>query len=169
MLARLARRAADLRRTVPAAALSLSVAAAAMSPAPARADNDDLRRALAALAALGIIAYAIDERNDRERERERARRPVAVPEPPRHPAPERPSRPRGPGFLPAACVVENGTRPHEYGTRRDRRVVGERCLRRSNIRIGRLPDACRGTVHIGGRDRPTYGFACLREAGYRFR
>ena len=168
MIAPAARLLADLRRSVPAAALSLSVAVAGLLPAPARADNEDLRRALAALAAIGIIAYAVNESNDRESER----RPVCTPQPPRphRPViePPRPPRPNA-GFLPVECVRDNATPPRDFGTRYDRRVVAQPCLRRSNVRIDTLPQQCRGTAYLRGRERPAFGFSCLRQAGYRFR
>ncbi|MGR3540491.1 MAG: hypothetical protein ACU0BS_03575 [Hasllibacter sp.] len=172
MIRPLIRFAADLRRSVPAAALSLALVASATAPGAARADSEDVRRARAALAALGIIAYAIDEANDRDRDRRvvvrpdppRPHRPVI--EPPR--APHVPAGPRA-GFLPVECVRANGTPPRDYGTRYDRRIVPIRCLHRSNVRVGTLPRQCRGTAAQTGRGQDVFGFACLRQQGYRFR
>ncbi|PRY92806.1 hypothetical protein BCF33_1660 [Hasllibacter halocynthiae] len=150
-------------RAIPAAALSLSVMAAASAPTPASADRKDIARALAILATVGAIAYAVENAQEDD-----GRTLRSLPSPTRPPSGLR-SRAARSEVLPVSCILANGTHPAAFGTRRDRRVVAEGCLHRARIRLESLPEPCKGEVPVGGRDRPVFGFACLRDAGFRFR
>ncbi len=153
-------------------ALSLS-----LSPLPAVAapDGEDVFKALAGLAVLGIIANEI---NDRDRKRSSSNSAVKTHNPswsiegkknprviegeirrPRHvnKAPKHVRRAR----LPDQCLRIVDTR------RGDRLVYGNRCLNRNYIYAEHLPNRCRVTVRTENRNRQVYGARCLARDGWR--
>lgn len=140
-----------LRRLVGAAAtLALTLAGLTAAAMPARADNDDLAKALAAIAALAIIAKTIDD-NDRGYRPP----PVYHPHPRPHPVPEPVRR-----VLPTACAIE-------LNDRGDRDVWYLRpCLRDHGIRVD-LPRRCEAEVRIRGRKVGALRQDCLIDAGFR--
>jgi hypothetical protein len=121
----------------------------ASTAVPARADSDDLAKALAALAIVGIIA------NEAKKSRERARAqqhhnpyPLHQPQPTRHPR------------VPSVCAIEIS------GNSGTATVYGERCLREQGFTF-RLPEYCARTARIYGRNDRIYSDQCLRDAGFR--
>lgn len=118
-----------------AAAMALMTAAASV---PARAD-EDLAKALAAIAVIGLIAKSMDDddrrRDDRRNYRYEDRQ------------------------LPAYCAVDL----------RDRRagvVYAEPCLRNAGVG-GRLPYRCAYDMKVRRKIVTVFPERCLREAGYR--
>ena len=111
--------------------------------APARADNDDLAKALAALAIVGIIASTVN--NNRPRQQEHIYHP---PQPVRVPR------------VPAVCGIEI------QGQRTSATVYGENCLREEGF-DWRLPERCARPARIYGRNDRIYTEHCLRDAGFR--
>jgi hypothetical protein len=118
-----------------AAALALMTAAAAV---PARAD-EDLAKALAAIAVIGLIAKSMDD-DDRRRDDRRAYRYED-------------------NRLPAYCAVD--LRDHRAGV-----VYAEPCLRNAGVG-GRLPYYCSRDMKVHHRLVTVFPERCLREAGYR--
>ncbi len=134
--------------TVAAAATALGLLAS--TAVPARADNDDLAKALAALAIVGILVN--EQRKSRERERARAQQHHKP-----HPHHQQPSRhPR----VPSVCAIEIA------GNSGTATVYGERCLREQGFNF-RLPEYCARTARIYGRNDRIYSDQCLRDAGFR--
>jgi hypothetical protein len=131
---------------VAAAATALGLLAG--TAIPARADNDDLAKALAALAIVGIIAHQANK----NRNRATVYQPVA-PQPPQ-PQPARTTR------VPAACAIEIS------GNSGTATVFGERCLREQGF-TWRLPQYCARSARIYGQNDRIYSDQCLRDAGFR--
>ena len=134
---------------VAAAATALGLLAS--TAIPARADNDDLAKALAALAIVGIIAH--ETKKSRERERARAQQHHNPP-PQYHPQPARQPR------VPSVCAIEIS------GNSGTATVYGERCLRDEGFNF-RLPQYCARTARIYGQSDRIYSDQCLRDAGFR--
>lgn len=125
----------------------------ASTAVPARADGDDLAKALAALAIVGIIAN--EAKQKRERERARAQQyhdPYAYP----HHKPQPTRHPR----VPSVCAIEIA------GNSGTATVYGESCLREQGFNF-RLPEYCARTARIYGRNDRIYSDQCLRDAGFR--
>jgi hypothetical protein len=134
---------------VAAAATALGLLAS--TAIPARADSDDLAKALAALAIVGIIAN--ESKKSRERERARAQQHYNPP-PQYHPQPTRQPR------VPSVCAIEIS------GNSGTAIVYGERCLRDEGFNF-RLPQYCARTARIYGQNDRIYSDQCLRDAGFR--
>lgn len=132
---------------VAAAATALGLLAG--TSVPARADNDDLAKALAALAIVGIIA----SQTNRNRGQQFQYAP-REPHPSHHPRPARLPR------IPATCAIEIS------GNSGTATVYGENCLRQQGINA-RLPEYCARTARIYGQRDRIYSDQCLREAGFR--
>lgn len=118
---------------------------------PARADNDDLVKALAALAVVGIIAHGMNKEKKAKKPRETPKpRPVQkpVPQPIRAP------------YVPEVCAIEI------QGARTAATVYGENCLIRQGF-DWRLPAYCARPARIYGRDDRIYTEQCLQDAGFR--
>lgn len=158
-------------------AAAVSLAAITAAPAPAAADERDFLRALAGLAAVAVIAGAVEQNR-----KQRVTRVQPLPQPlpihrdwhdgrtsqPRwhddtrwnnHPRrDDRPRADRGPR-LPAACALEVGTTyPTTYYT--------EACLRREGVAHG-LPTYCAQQIRSRDWQGRVYEANCLRDAGYR--
>lgn len=151
-----------------ATALGLMTAAAL----PAHADNGrDLARALAAVAAIAIIAKAL--------EKDKAQAAPVYHAPPPHQGPGQPGWGHGgrpqPGWgqphpgqghhaaprLPAQCAIEfPGNRGQVHV------VYAESCLRRAGVQA-RLPRGCQQQVRIRGQQVTVYPAQCLINAGFR--
>lgn len=133
---------------VAAAATALGLLAG--TAIPARADNDDLAKALAALAIVGIIAHQANKN--------RTRAPAYQPYDPYTPQPQ-PQPTRAPR-VPATCAIEI------QGNAGTATVFGERCLRSEGF-DWRLPQHCARTARIYGQNDRIYSDQCLRDAGFR--
>ena len=120
--------------TAVAVALSLLVVGAM----PARADrNEDLAKALAAIAVLGIIV------NEASKDKHK-------------PKPD----PVGHARVPEICAIEIATGERAVT------VYAEQCLRKEGIKQ-QLPQRCAGTIRIYGKRDRIYSAQCLRDAGFR--
>ncbi len=156
-------------------AAAVSLAAITAAPAPAAADDKDLLRALAGIAAVAVIAGAI-EKNNRGNQRVTRQQPVPQAQYPAwrddYPAWRDDRNPR-PGFyqqpqhrvdrrgprLPAVCALEVGNGyPTTYYT--------EACLRREGVARG-LPGYCAQQIRSRDWQGRVYEAECLRDAGYR--
>lgn len=137
--------------TVAGAAVALGLMTAAAVPARA-SDAEDLAKALAAIAAVAIIAKALD--NDRNRPD-----PVQVPGW-GHGGRPAPGWDHGARRLPAQCAID------VPGRHRTHTVYSENCLRRAGVE-GRLPRRCEQEVRIRGRFVTVFPEPCLIEAGFR--
>ena len=129
-----------------ATALALMTAAAAV---PARADSrsDDLAKAIAAIAALALIAKAIDK--DEPKVKPQPGYPVVRPHrPPVHVEP----------LLPAACALRIS------GLRGEKTAYSQDCLRSYGLHL-RLPRHCAHEVRINGHRDRVYAKKCLAKAG----
>lgn len=140
---------------------ALTAAALAFStPVPAAAqDGEDLARAIAGLVALGLIAKAIDDHNDRQA----AARPTV--EAPRYDirrfdGPRHERRRAGP--LPDQCLRRVTTADRD----RERTVYARHCLKRTYAWADRLPEACERRVRTERGARTVYGARCLRRNGF---
>lgn len=134
-----------------------------LSAVPARADGNDVARALAGIAALALIAKAIDDRNDRKAARQQHQY-RHQPLPPHHqprlqprPLPPQAARPG----LPEHCLQVADTVNGPI------RVFSARCLQRNYSQADRLPRSCAQEVWTDRGYRWAYGAACLRQQGYR--
>lgn len=157
------------RRKLTAAIAALAMIGATVTSAPARAaEGDDLARALAAIAALAIIAKAIDDRDDRPAYRPPVHPPHVPPHvPPHRPPywpPHHPPHPHPPyhdiRVLPGSCrvaVVAPDRRREVY-------YLGD-CLRRAGLYD--LPRVCASEVRMNGTRSLVYRDRCLFDRGYR--
>jgi hypothetical protein len=123
-----------------AGAASLALIAGSAVPAHADHKNDDLLRALAAIAAVAIISKAVKD-NQRKHQ---PPAPIKMP------------------VVPGICAIEIGS---GQGM-----VTGftERCLRREGFNY-RLPSGCATRIRVYGRADNFYRKQCLRNAGFTFR
>jgi hypothetical protein len=157
-------------------ALSLSLAPV---PASAGPDGEDIAKALAGLAVLGLIAHSA---NDRKKKR-RAAAAQTVTNPYgsiEHGLPSgrviegeirRPGQPGQKGnywqdrardvALPDQCLLVVRT------DRGDRTAYGKRCLQRNYRHYTKLPNDCRLQVRTDRGVRQVYGARCLRRDGWQ--
>ena len=144
-----------------------TIAAAALAvtgfSAPARADANDAAKIIAGIAALALIAKAIDDRNDRKAARQQHY--THRPQPQHHHQPGLKPRPlphqaARPG-LPDHCLFTANT---AHGPAR---VFGARCLQRNYVQANTLPQACAQQAWTDRGQRWVYNAACLRNQGYR--
>lgn len=167
--------------TTTVAALGIAIA-----PVPAAADSDDLAKILAGIVVTGIIAKAIDDRNDEKsrkrsgtrteygrfgtsdgRYRERDRRRVI--EGRITPYDREDGKRHGPkdgrGYkkqaLPEQCLLRVET------ARGDRLAYGARCLDQRYKFSSKLPSACETVVRTRRGYRAVYGAHCLARDGWR--
>ncbi|MCV6594454.1 MAG: hypothetical protein OIF48_15990 [Silicimonas sp.] len=140
----------------------------ALTPVPAAADGQDLAKALAGLAVIGLIAKAVDDRRDRKKaarlgqieshdgrrvlQGELYRPGTRAPEP-RHNARH--------FALPDQCirVVQGGGR--------DRLVYGARCLQRRYQHSADLPQWCERDLRTDRGLRRVFAARCLARDGWR--
>ncbi len=148
--------AANARRRFVATLAGAAVALGAMTAAavPARAsDGEDLAKALAAIAAVAIIAKAV------EKDRAAAPRPDPV-QVQGWGQGHGGKWDRGARRLPAQCAIE------VQGRKRTHVVYSENCLRRAGVE-GRLPRYCQQDVRLRGRHVAVFPEDCLLDAGFR--
>ncbi|MCG6884775.1 MAG: hypothetical protein LJE62_13575 [Silicimonas sp.] len=166
-----------MRTRITKLALSgLTAFSLAFAPMPASAaDGEDIAKAIAGLAILGIIAKAASDRDDRQTsrsadtrywpygriERDENRRVIEGEiRRPGHGSSKFDDRYKR-AKLPDACRLIVDTR---HG---DRNVYGKYCLARQFKYANRLPSRCEILVRDGGRPRLVYGSHCLAREGWR--
>ncbi|MEM6891530.1 MAG: hypothetical protein AAF636_25920 [Pseudomonadota bacterium] len=145
-------------------------------PATAGPDGEDLAKALAGFAVIGLIASAA---NDRKKKRQAEASSSILGSPFR--SIENPNSPRIIGGeirrprshngnirnvfrrapLPDRCLRIVST------VRGDRAVYGARCLSRNYVYSNRLPDRCELQIRTQNRIRNAYGVRCLRRDGWQ--
>ena len=146
-----------------------------LTPVPAAADGEDIAKALAGLAILGLIAKSIDDRNDRKKANAaevsrlntfddrrgtriiggELRRPGEA-----HRRSNRPAKYKR-HALPDRCLRLLET------DRRDRLVYTRHCLNRNYRHANRLPDHCERKVRTDRGLRTVYGARCLARDGWQ--
>ncbi len=138
------------------------------SPAPVQAqDNNNVAGVIAGIVALGLLAKAIDDHNDRDRARAAAaaRANSQLSNPPRdtwgrlggYEDRQRARTQR----LPEQCLRRIVT------DRGDRNAYSRHCLRRNYARADRLPSSCERQVQTQRGPRTVYAARCLKRNGYR--
>jgi hypothetical protein len=136
-----------------------AVAITGFSAAPARAGQDDLNKALAALAGLAVLGVVIHHvRDDDKKERRRVidRRYDPYDPPISRPAHRRVDR----KILPQHCLRSVDARDGRQ------HVFGRRCLKQNYNYVDSLPDRCKLRFRGNGEKRVGYGARCLHHAGY---
>lgn len=120
-----------------AGATALALITASAVPARADRNNNDLLKALAAIAAVAIISKAVKD----NKRKHRAPAPVTLP------------------VVPGICAIEIGS---GHGS-----VTGfaQRCLREEGFNY-HLPTGCATRIRVYGRSDNFYPEKCLRDAGY---
>lgn len=163
-----------MRRLTP---FTLAIAAAfgiALTPAPAAADRNDIAKIIAGLAVAGIVAKAIDDRNDRKKVNSaKARQRInsfderqnrAITGTLRRPG-QQPHLRTHRGYknyaLPDQCLRVLNT------NRGDRRVYASRCLQRNYAFANKLPRGCEIQVRTDRGTRTVYGRRCLSRDGWQ--
>lgn len=143
---------------ITAFAMAITVVTASAFPVRADERSDNLAKALAAIAIIGIIAnQAGKDRNDDKPRHPPYHPPYNPPyHPPYHPPKPEPAAKRIPGAC--AIVIEN-----RGG---DVTVYAERCIRDKGFSY-RLPSSCARDITIYGREDRIYPERCLRDAGFR--
>ena len=141
----------------------------AVTPVPAAADGEDIAKALAGLAILGLIAKTVDDRRDRRKaastqthsnwfdDRRVIDGDIRRIDKPRH-SDRRGFKNRP---LPDRCLRIVDT------DRRDRLVYASRCLDRHYKHANRLPQACERLIRTPRGLREVYGVRCLRRDGWQ--
>lgn len=138
--------------------LIAAMATFGLSAAPARAgqiDADQWVKLFAGATVLAIIAHGAKKKDHNKGY-------VAAPQhPPRgyHTPPQRNHR----RALPAQCVRTF----HVQG--QNRRLMPQRCLKRNNVKLARLPDVCYRQMNTNRGFRQGYAPRCLRRNGFAIR
>jgi hypothetical protein len=146
------------RKTFIATALSGALAfTGAATPAVAAPDGEDVAKVLLGLAAIGIIANALE--NERKSEAVPAHG-TYDPEPYWRDRDRRGGRRGHFRALPARCEFAVRTR------RGWTEVFGKHCLEREGVRVNRLPDRCEFRIRTDRGRRTVYGSQCLERHGY---
>lgn len=152
---------------------TLAVAAAfgiAITPAPAAADSSDIAKIIAGLAVAGIVAKAIDNRNDNNNTAtvqrfntfDNQRGGVSVDGTLSNPNVRlRANRGYKQVALPEQCLRTLTT------ARGDRRVYVNRCLQRNYSFANKLPNDCAYQVRTDRGVRTVYGRRCLSRDGWQ--
>lgn len=142
-----------MTKTLFATLLAGTIALTSLTPTAARA-NDHLGKLLVGVVALGIIAAAIDDANDKKRQKSQRR----VKKNKDH---GRINRRAERFVIPSRCVRDFRTADGV------RRAVGERCVTRNAPRVS-LPSQCRRTLWTDVGIRDVFGRRCLQRNGYVF-
>ena len=158
-------------------AAALAAVGIAFTPAPASADGEDIAKIIAGLAVAGIIAKAIDDRNDRGSaikshgdvlrydDRYTDRRRVIDGKVYRYHRDDRRGPKAGRGYkkhaLPDRCLLWVET------SRGKRLAYGQRCLNRHYKFANKLPERCETVIRTNRGFRPVFGARCLRRDGWR--
>jgi len=148
--------------TVAAAATALALMTASAMPARANTGTDNMAKAIAALAAIGIIGSAFNntKRQDqvvaprRHDHRDVNDRGI------RYNRDDRYDRRDQSRVLPQECAVE--VRRHRHS----KTLYVKRCLRRNGINR-HLPQQCATRVYLRNRPMTAYSERCLQGAGFR--
>jgi len=128
------------RRRLVAALTGLAVMITGATPVHAD-KNDDLAKALAAIAIVGIIAAEANKDKGRGQTRDK----------PGHGNTRR---------VPEVCAIDINSGRTEVT------VYAERCMREEGFSY-RLPEHCAGSIRIYGQRDRIYSAQCLRDAGFR--
>ena len=145
------------RRSI-ATLLSAALVATSVSTAPARAD-EDVAKVLGGLVVLGLIAKAIDDRNDRKRDVRHSGTIVHPPVVHRDPGLRRHPIKRHRKIAPQRCLRETWT---HRGTRT---VYGARCMQRFSQ--AQLPHRCLRENQTRSGPRYFYTRNCLSQYGWK--
>jgi hypothetical protein len=172
----------SMKRIASLTASALAAISLSLTPGTASADTDDLAKIIAGIAVVGIIAKAIDNRNDRKNNVYRddaigAGRLGRIDDGVRY---DRYGRPiydgrrdrdnhKGPkdrrGYkkqaLPRQCLSVIET------PRGDRQVYSAQCLNRNYRFADKLPESCETVVRTSRGYRTVYGVRCLARDGWR--
>jgi hypothetical protein len=152
-----------MHRKFIAAVAAAALAITGLSAVPARADVNDTAKIIAGIAALALIAKAIEDSNDRKAARQQryTHRPVQQhyyqPGLKPRPLPHQVARPG----LPDHCLFTAQT------AQGPAHVFGARCLQRNYVQANTLPEACAQQAWTDRGQRWVYNAACLRNQGYR--
>ena len=174
-----------MTRTLTASVLAVSIAFGGMTAAPAQAGNNkDIGRLIVGVAAIALIAKAVEENNRRRRVVASTRTaplhyhapkpPIHIPHPPKPqpvylPVYQRPVY-QPPVYLPP--VAFKGFLPSEcqFDVRRgekSRSVYSKLCLSELMVRAELVPEVCEDRVTTSnGRRTQVYDSICLLERGY---
>jgi hypothetical protein len=150
--------------------IAIMIGTAATAPASAQ-ENNNFAGAIAGLVALGILAKAIDDRQERDRARSaaaaRARTNLSSPSINTLPdtwgrlGEQRTRRDRRISRLPEQCQrrveTDNG----------NRRAFSRRCLNRNYAYVDQLPSQCERRVQTRRGHQTVYGARCLKRNGFR--
>lgn len=145
-----------------AATLCAGLIIASSAAAPARAENGEITRALAGLAALGLLGAAIiDAQRDYDnqatvRVQPKAHAPLVAPGHGRYVG--NGTRVIRAKTLPARCLrnVHLSGQPQIYGAK---------CMQ--NRTVGHLPQRCRVSFTRNGRTQSGYAPGCMKQNGWR--
>lgn len=174
-----------MTRTLTASVLAVSIAFGGMTAAPAQAgSNKDIGRLIVGVAAIALIAKAVEENNRRRRVVASTRTaplhyhapkpPIHIPHAPKPqpvylPVYQRPVH-QPPVYLPP--VAFKGFLPSEcqFDVRRgekSRSVYSKLCLSELMVRAELVPEVCEDRVTTSnGRRTQVYDSICLLERGY---
>lgn len=146
-----------------------------LTPVPAAADGEDLAKALAGLAVLGLIAKAVDDRNDRRKARaaevsrlntfDDRRGTRIIGGELRRPG-EAHRRGHGSARYKSVALPDRCLRLLDTD-RRDRLVYARHCLNRNYRHANRLPERCEWQVRTDRGLRTVYGARCLARDGWQ--
>ena len=138
-----------------------SIAITAFAAQPARAGDEDVARALAAIAGIAILGAAIKSSRDKDKDRAVQHSYPAKPKVHRHvqprPLPKRVNR----KLLPQHCL-------HNF---RDRHgsfpAFGRNCLSKNYAFTNSLPQRCARSVRANRGHHTVYGARCLSRNGFQ--
>ncbi|MEM9551936.1 MAG: hypothetical protein AAGA05_12220 [Pseudomonadota bacterium] len=143
--------------------VSTAIAITAFGTAPARAQGEDVAKIIAGLAALALIARAVEKANDDDDDRSDRHvthnhynyKRRSTPNP--RPLPKAVSN----RVLPAECLRRVDNRSGRY------RILGRECISNRWGNPDRLPSACAARISTSDGLRRGYRPQCLRNHGYR--
>lgn len=144
----------DMRKTILNITLAGAVAIAGFGASPAVArDNELLGQVLFGAIALGILGAAINDKNQK-----RNQATVQTHQNPTH------TSHNNRKVLPAQCVRRHRTDQGRV------RLANQRCLKRNDVRVNRLPDRCHMRIETRRNEiRRGFHVGCLKRRGFTFR
>ena len=146
-------------RTFVTPVIIAALAVTGLSAVPARADSSDIAKLLVGIAAVAVVARAIDNNRKPKATTSRhtiSRDPVIIRPPQRNG-----NRHRRVSFaLPERCLTTY------RGRNRDRQLFSGRCLSRVDYRLAELPKRCEYIVSTRQGRGKAYGPRCLARAGF---
>ncbi len=150
-----------MHRRFIAAITAVSIAITAFAAAPARAGDEEVARALAAIAGIAILGAAIKSSRDKKKARAKQHVYHAPPKVHRHvqprPLPKRVNR----KLLPQRCLRNFRD---NYGSFP---AFGRKCLRKNYGALNSLPQRCERSVRTDRGYRTVYGARCLSRKGFQ--